>query len=43
MADRDLPVLEVRGLNVYYGKVTHAAVAHGVGTEYVPPEEALAS
>ena len=39
---RDDPSLRA-GLNVYYGKVTHAAVANGVGTEYVPPEEALAS
>ncbi len=29
------------GLNVFDGKVTHAAVARGVGTEYVPPEKAL--
>jgi alanine dehydrogenase len=29
------------GLNVFGGKVTHAAVAGGVGTEYVPPEAAL--
>jgi alanine dehydrogenase len=39
---RDDPTLRA-GLNVYYGKVTHAAVATGVGTQYVPPEEALAS
>jgi alanine dehydrogenase len=31
------------GLNVARGKVTHPAVASGVGTEYVSPEEALAS
>jgi alanine dehydrogenase len=31
------------GLNVARGKVTHPAVANGVGTEYVSPEEALAS
>ncbi|MFL5892757.1 MAG: alanine dehydrogenase [Solirubrobacterales bacterium] len=29
------------GINVAGGKVTHAAVAEGVGMEYVPPEEAL--
>jgi alanine dehydrogenase len=48
LADRGLDALRddssLRGgLNVYYGKVTHAAVANGVSTEYVPPEEALAS
>jgi alanine dehydrogenase len=31
------------GLNVFDGQVTHAAVASGVGTEFVPPEDALAS
>ncbi len=30
------------GLNVAGGKVTHAAVARGVGADYVPPGEALA-
>jgi hypothetical protein len=30
------------GINVAGGKVTHPAVAEGVGMEYVPPEEALA-
>jgi alanine dehydrogenase len=30
------------GLNVAHGKVTHPAVAEGVGAEYVPPEVALA-
>ena len=30
------------GLNVARGQVTHPAVASAVGTEYVPPEEALA-
>jgi alanine dehydrogenase len=29
------------GINVAKGKVTHPAVAEGVGMEYVPPEEAL--
>jgi alanine dehydrogenase len=29
------------GINVAGGKVTHPAVAEGVGMEYVPPEEAL--
>ncbi|MDQ2701075.1 MAG: alanine dehydrogenase, partial [Actinomycetota bacterium] len=29
------------GINVANGKVTHAPVAEGVGTEYVPVEEAL--
>jgi alanine dehydrogenase len=29
------------GINVAAGKVTHPAVAEGVGSEYVPPEEAL--
>jgi alanine dehydrogenase len=29
------------GVNVAGGKVTHPAVAEGVGAEYVPPEEAL--
>jgi alanine dehydrogenase len=29
------------GINVAGGKVTHPAVAEGVGVEYVPPEEAL--
>jgi alanine dehydrogenase len=29
------------GINVAAGKVTHPAVAEGVGMEYVPPEEAL--
>jgi alanine dehydrogenase len=31
------------GLNVAHGKVTHPAVASGVGVEYVAPEEALGS
>ena len=31
------------GINVAGGKVTHPAVAEGVGMEYVPPEEALGS
>jgi len=39
---RDDPGLRA-GLNVAGGKVTHAAVASGVGVEYVPPEQALAS
>jgi alanine dehydrogenase len=30
------------GINVAAGKVTHQAVAEGVGMDYVPPEEALA-
>jgi alanine dehydrogenase len=30
------------GLNVARGKVTHPAVARALGTEYVPPDEALA-
>jgi alanine dehydrogenase len=38
---RDDPGLRA-GLNVAGGKVTHAAVASGVGTDYVPPEQALA-
>ena len=29
------------GINVAAGKVTHPAVAEGVGMEYVPPEQAL--
>jgi alanine dehydrogenase len=29
------------GINVAGGKVTHPAVAEGVGMDYVPPEEAL--
>jgi alanine dehydrogenase len=29
------------GINVAHGKVTHPAVAEGVGTDYVPPEEVL--
>jgi alanine dehydrogenase len=29
------------GINIAGGKVTHPAVAEGVGTDYVPPEEAL--
>ena len=29
------------GINVAGGKVTHPAVAEGVGVDYVPPEEAL--
>jgi alanine dehydrogenase len=29
------------GINVAAGKVTHPAVAEGVGVKYVPPEEAL--
>ena len=39
---RDDPGLRA-GLNVFSGKVTHAAVATGVNAEYLPPEEALAS
>ena len=39
---RDDPGLRA-GLNVFGGKVTHAAVAAGVGAEYVSPETALAS
>jgi alanine dehydrogenase len=47
LADRGLDALREdaglrAGLNVAGGKVTHAAVASGVGAEYVPPEEALA-
>jgi alanine dehydrogenase len=47
LADRGLDALRDdaglrAGLNVARGKVTHAAVASGVGAEYVPPEEALA-
>ena len=38
-ARRD-PALRL-GINVAGGKVTHPAVAEGVGMEYVPPEEAL--
>ena len=38
---RDDPGLRA-GLNVAAGTVTHAAVASGVGTDYVPPEQALA-
>jgi tRNA dimethylallyltransferase len=38
---RDDPGLRA-GLNVAGGEVTHAAVASGVGAEYVPPEQALA-
>jgi alanine dehydrogenase len=29
------------GINVVHGKVTHPAVAEGVGLEYVPPEQLL--
>jgi alanine dehydrogenase len=29
------------GINVAQGKVTHPAVAEGVGMDYVPPEEVL--
>ena len=29
------------GVNVAAGKVTHPAVAEGVGMDYVPPEEVL--
>jgi alanine dehydrogenase len=48
LADRGLDALREdaglrAGLNVFGGQVTHAAVASGVGTEFVPPEEALAS
>ena len=48
LADRGLEaVLEDpglrSGLNVARGKVTHPAVASGVGVEYVAPEQALAS
>jgi alanine dehydrogenase len=47
LADRGLDALREdpglrAGLNVFKGKVTHSAVASGVGTEYVPPEQALA-
>jgi alanine dehydrogenase len=38
-ARRD-PALRL-GVNVAGGKVTHPAVAEGVGADYVPPEEAL--
>jgi alanine dehydrogenase len=38
---REDPALRL-GLNVANGKVTHPAVASGVGVEYVPPERALA-
>jgi alanine dehydrogenase len=48
LADRGLDALREdpglrAGLNVAGGRVTHSAVANGVGAEYVPPEEALAS
>jgi alanine dehydrogenase len=48
LADRGLDALREdpglrAGLNVAGGKVTHAAVASGVGAEYVAPEQALAS
>jgi len=48
LADRGLDALREdpglrAGLNVFGGKVTHSAVATGVGAEYVPPEAALAS
>ena len=47
LADRGLEALRDdaglrAGLNVLGGKVTHAAVASGVGVDYTPPEEALA-
>ena len=47
LADRGLEALRDdaglrAGLNVARGKVTHAAVASGVGADYVPPEQALA-
>ena len=47
LADRGLDALREdaglrAGLNVMGGRVTHAAVASGVGTDYVPPEQALA-
>ena len=47
LADRGLDALRDdsglrAGLNVAAGKVTHAAVATGVGTDHVPPEEVLA-
>jgi len=29
------------GVNIAHGKITHAAVAEGVGGEYVPPDEVL--
>ena len=46
LADRGLDALREdpglrAGLNVMDGHVTHAAVASGVGTDYVPPEQAL--
>jgi alanine dehydrogenase len=46
LADRGLDALRDdsglrSGLNVAAGKVTHPAVAEGVGAEYVPPEAAL--
>ena len=48
LADRGLDALREdpglrAGLNVADGKVTHPAVAAGVGTEFLPPEQALAS
>ncbi len=39
-ASRRDPGLKL-GINVAAGKVTHAAVAEGVGVEYVPPENVL--
>ena len=47
LADRGLDALRedpalLAGLNVARGKVTHSAVAAGVGAEFVPPEDALA-
>jgi alanine dehydrogenase len=46
LADRGLDALREdaglrAGLNVMDGRVTHAAVARGVGADYVPPEQAL--
>jgi alanine dehydrogenase len=40
VASRRDPGLKL-GVNVAAGKVTHPAVAEGVGMEYAPPEEAL--
>jgi alanine dehydrogenase len=47
LADRGLDALGedpglLAGLNVAGGKVTHPAVATGVGADYFPPEQALA-
>ncbi len=40
-AMRDDPAL-ARGLNLWFGQVTHAAVARDLGLDYLPPENALA-